>query len=337
MTETLLALTHETLIDFTASEGMFDAECCAALARCGQLRSLDLADAAVPFDGLYARDLMQAVTQLTRLKTLHLLPGVSADSWDTSLIQFPGQIVSLELPGLDFEVAQYLAREGMVYPTTLKSLVIGESSELMDNGVRILLDRMGPGLTSLEVHFLHRLHGSKPGHLNFVLSLCPNLKQLSTPGDLITNKFLHPSPHSNLTRPHPLEILSFTATESIFAWKQVLVRGGREGWELDDISPVIYFDNLNILQAMQSGFLANLRQVNVDNELLWMLDCDEEEVDMLRKFMQDAAAADQRAGGDGPGNCEDALPLHRCGDGSVVPVGVFFREGGVREIVALTN
>lgn len=287
-TARLLGRTKGNLEAFVAPQASFASNSFAALAKCSQLRILDLS---LVSESPVLSDLLKTISRLDHLSTFRLPRSSGFGSVvDPSSIEWPRNLENLSISGgID---ARFM--HGIVaLPPTLRSLTL-EHCPLAKGFALMHMLRVAvrplPNLEILKLGNLPRVSGSSLDNVLFVL---PGLTRLSISVDYITPALFDfdISSHREAIECRGPLLPDADAIPTRHQWvegKQCQLRtleltnSGNPGVE-DKISPI------DIVIALDEGALPNLRQVRVDKSLLWQASSTAADVDALADALKEAA------------------------------------------------
>ena len=270
ITARLLGRTKDSLETFVAPQASFAINCFPALAKCKNLRKLDLS---LVSEAASLQTLFNTVKGLRNLKELRLprSSGFGAKVEPGDIIWPPGLEKLFLSGGID---AHFLY--GVVHlPQTLCELTLEHCPLAKGHAVRQFLETIaieGVPLRYLRLSHMPRLGGHA---FDYVLALLPGLERLSVSVDYISPNLIDQD-FQNFP-PNHLQLKSLELTNS-----------GNPGVE-DKISPI------DIIIAMDDGSLSNLRQVKIAKSLGWHHPLSAEDFGALDDQLRDTAKAAQQS------------------------------------------
>ncbi|KAF2170375.1 hypothetical protein M409DRAFT_19198 [Zasmidium cellare ATCC 36951] len=288
ITARLLGRTKGNLEAFIAPQASFGTNSFAALAKCHQLRILDLS---LVSESPPLFELLKTVSRLDNLTTFRL-PRSSGFSTDVNpaLITWPRRLENLALSG---GIDAHFMHGIVALPSTLRSLTIEHCPSAKGFALMHMLRaavRPLAHLETLKLANLPRLSGSACDNVLFIL---PGLTRLSISVDYITPALFDfdVSSHREAIECHYPTLPHAESLPTRHQWtdgKQCelrtleLTNSGNPGVE-DKVSPI------DIVIALDEGALPNLRQVRVDKTLLWQASATAADVDALADALKEAA------------------------------------------------
>ncbi|MCJ1232140.1 hypothetical protein MMC14_000089 [Varicellaria rhodocarpa] len=243
LTARLLGRVKGSLEGFRAPMAPFGFNCLPALAKCYELKTLDLSlvSESIPLSSLF-----HALVPLSSLRTLHF-PRSSSSALDTNKHssnppQWPPNLQELYITGGLHENAWlYLS----CLPQSLGSLTIENCLTLSSQFVEKFLVMVGPQLNYLKIGYPLPWRG--PSFVNDILEICPCLRSLNVAMDFINHAFFDKACRTVSTS-HPLASLTLTSSEKLL---------------VDDVlCDLLFF-------AVSDGSLGNLRRVKVSKNAGW--------------------------------------------------------------------
>lgn len=281
MTARLLGRTKGNLEEFCAPQASFAINCLPALSKCAKLRVLDLT---LVSESPPLLDLFKTTAHLTQLKTLRL-PRSSGFGVHHNAAAFPSMMwpPNLEDVCLSGGIDGHFLHGVVKFPQTLKSLTIKHCPQAKGYAVIHLLKehiRPLPLLESLEIAHMPRFSSRA---VDQALRILPQLKKLSVSADYVTSALVDegkfPGPEEELVESSDAFVHGNLRT------LELTYSGSPSGVE-DKITA------LDIMIAIEEGTLPKLRQVRVDQALLWQSAGMREDVEALGDMLQEAARRD---------------------------------------------
>ncbi|KAK5163366.1 uncharacterized protein LTR77_010739 [Saxophila tyrrhenica] len=279
------------LEEFRAPQASLGINCLPALGKCGRLRVLDL--------GLVSEsppllELFKTVGGLGELRVLKLPRssgfGVQSKASAFESVQWPPKLEELCLSG---GIDAHFLHGVVAFPKTLKGLTIEHCPNAKGFAVTHLLKTAVQGLEGLEwlkIAHMPRLGGRA---LDGVLHLLPQLKKLSVSADYITpgvfEDGLPEAPASGEIAPNWLPEAAGPLVHSNLRTLELTYSGAPAGVE-DKITAI------DIMIAIDDGSVPNLRQVRVDQALLWQSAGMRQDVEALTDVLQEGARRDWENG-----------------------------------------
>nr|QEJ80713.1 F-box domain-containing protein [Teratosphaeria gauchensis] len=287
-TARLLSRTKDNLEEFVAPVATFGSNCLAPLAKCVQLRMLDLS---LVSECPPLPELFKAVSRLERLKIFRL-PRSSGFGvhYNPDSFTWPPNLEDLTLSG---GIDAHFLHGVVAFPQTLRSLTIEHCPLAKGFAVTHLLKKAIRPLKNLQALKIRHMPRLSAHALDDVLFLLPQIRKLSISVDYITpaifdeGHFHHfKGPLSELdetTQPLPPEPL----VHKLHTLE--LTNSGNPGVE-DKISPI------DIMIALDEGSVPNLRVVRVAQSLHWHSNATMSDTEALADALLEASRRDWERG-----------------------------------------
>ncbi|KFY28852.1 hypothetical protein V493_02730 [Pseudogymnoascus sp. VKM F-4281 (FW-2241)] len=238
LTARLLGRLKGSLEEFVAPQASFSINSFAALAKCKNLKFLNLS---LMSASISIRILFQTLKSLDKLETLYFPRTSNQDEGRESPYDWPPKLKALHIAG---GVDDYFIRvHATNIPPSVERISIQHCSQIYTEALQEFLVTVGPQLRHLTLR--HPLIKLPPGVLNGVLEWCPNLVALRISVDYVSDALLEPSG----VKGHPLRVLELDCSNSADAEVGV--------------SPD------SIWLAIDSGYLPDLRSIIVNARLAW--------------------------------------------------------------------
>ncbi|KFY69969.1 hypothetical protein V499_09582 [Pseudogymnoascus sp. VKM F-103] len=238
LTARLLGRLKGSLEEFVAPQASFSINSFAALAKCKNLKFLNLS---LMSASISIRVLFQTLKSLDKLETLFFPRTSNQDEGRESPYDWPPKLQALHIAG---GVDDYFLRvHATNIPSSVERISIQHCSQIYTEALQEFLLTVGPQLRHLTLR--HPLIKLPPGVLNGVLQWCPNLVALRISVDYVSDALLE----SNGVKCHPLRVLELDCSNSADA-------------EVG-ISPD------SIWLAIDNGYLPDLRSIIVNARLAW--------------------------------------------------------------------
>lgn len=285
-TARMLGRTKESLEEFRAPQASFGANCLAPLAKCQNLRSLDLS---LVSESPPLPQLFRTVSHLNNLRSFKL-PRSSGFGvhHNGAAIDWPPQLAELSLSGgID---AHFL--HGVVsFPQTLRSIVVEHCPLAKGFAIKHLLRNAVRPLVNLEYVKIAHMPRLSAHAMDDILFLLPQIKRLSISVDYITPAMFDEGHFSHFQDPlvagvenseqpsfgQPLKHEHLHTLE--------LTNSGHPNVE-DKISPI------DIMIAMDECTLPRLRVVRVSSSLLWHSNITSPDAEALSEALQEGSRRD---------------------------------------------
>ncbi|KFX93111.1 hypothetical protein V495_05105 [Pseudogymnoascus sp. VKM F-4514 (FW-929)] len=238
LTARLLGRLKGSLEEFVAPQASFSINSFAALAKCKNLKFLNLS---LMSASISIRVLFHTLDSLNKLETLFFPRTSNQDEGRESAYDWPPKLQALHIAG---GIDDYFLRvHAANIPPSVERISIQHCSQIYTEALQDFLLTVGPQLRHLTLR--HPLIKLPPGVLNGVLQWCPNLVALRISVDYVSDALLE----GNGVKGHPLRVLELDCSNTADA-------------EVG-ISPD------SIWLAIDNGFLPDLRSIIVNARLAW--------------------------------------------------------------------
>lgn len=252
-TARLLGRCKDRLEVFVAPQASFALNCLAALAKCTNLRILDLSliSESIPHDSLF-----HSIQNLQKLSKMFFPRSWSSGASNMEKeVTFPPALRAMHLSG---SAATYLARTPFTAPPQLHYLDISHCPSVPGARLYTLLAKLGQSLESLVIRDTQDY-----SHIVFkdVLLLCPSLRKLQL--DVLGFQHNHDMAWDDTTLRHSIpELKGIPRPPQDHPLQHLVVTLGHE----IDRAPYKPYD---VLDAIERIPLPHLRVVEVSRRLLW--------------------------------------------------------------------
>ncbi|KAK3052543.1 hypothetical protein LTR09_006397 [Extremus antarcticus] len=288
-TARVLGRVKNNLEEFCAPQASFAINCLPALSKCKRLRVLDL--------GLVSEspgllELFKTTAHLTQLHTLRLPRssgfGVQSKATAFDAVAWPPSLRDLCLSG---GIDAHFLHGIVAFPQTLRELTIEHCPNAKGHAVTHLLKTAVRGLQGLETLKVAHMPRLGMQALDGTLRVLPQLKKLSVSADYVTPALFDDFPpvgvvelEDDLEREARCEKFVHSNLRTL----ELTYSGASSGVE-DKITAI------DIMIAIDDETVPNLRQVRVDQALLWQGAGSRPDVEALTDVLYEASRRDWEA------------------------------------------
>ncbi|WPG99011.1 Hypothetical protein R9X50_00181300 [Acrodontium crateriforme] len=285
LTARLLGRTKGSLEIFVAPQASFAMNCFPALAKCKNLRILDLS---LVSESPPLPELFRTVSHLPKLRVFKLPRSSGMGTLQHTPIALPWP-PTLEDVTLSGGIDAHFVHGLTTFPHSLRRLTINHCPQVKGSAIMNLLRSAVRPLASLESLSISNMPRLSSYALNDVLSLLPKLTRLSVSVDYITPAMFDIGRYTDFkdgfTASTSIEDTNIDAPRQHRLRTLELTTSGNTGVE-DKISPI------DVLIALDDQALPCLRQVRVAQALLWHSSATLRDTEALADALQEASKRD---------------------------------------------
>lgn len=286
MTARLLGRVKGNLEEFCAPQASFAINCLPALSKCRRLRVLDLT---LVSESPALLDLFRTTAHLNELRTLRLprSSGFGVQSKPTAFdsVAWPPNLNSLCLSG---GIDAHFLHGIVAFPQTLKELTIEHCPNAKGYAVTHLLKTAVRKLEGLEVLKIAHMPRLSMQALDCCLRILPQLKKLSVSADYVTPAVFDDYP--------PLGVVELEGDAEREARAEEFVHSNLRTLELTYSGASSGVEDkitaIDIMIAIDDETVPSLRQVRVDQALLWQSASVRPDVEHLTDVLQELSRKD---------------------------------------------